>query len=198
MTDERPRCWWAGGPGAGEDLMVAYHDDEWGVPVTDDVELFERLSLEAFQAGLSWSTILRKRDGFRRAFGGFDPVVVARYGEADRARLLADAGIVRNRAKIDATIGNAARFLALVAEHGSFAAYLDGVLGREAGAPPRVLPPDATLADLAPTTSDSDALSKDLRLRGFRFVGSTIVYAFMESVGIVDDHLPGCWRYRRG
>jgi len=178
--------------------MVAYHDEEWGVLVTDDIELFERLSLEAFQAGLSWSTILRKRDGFRRAFDGFDPVVVARYGEADRARLLADAGIVRNRAKIDATIGNAAAFLAVIDEHGSFAAYLDSVLGREADAPSRVLPPDAVISDLAATTPDSDALSKDLKLSGFRFVGSTIVYAFMESVGIVDDHLPGCWRYRGG
>ena len=196
MTDERPRCWWAGEPGTGDGLMVAYHDEEWGVPVTDDVELFERLSLECFQAGLSWSTILRKRDGFRRAFDGFDPGVVAGYGDSDRARLLADAGIVRNRAKIDATIGNAAAFLAIVAEHGPFAAYVDGVLGREAGAPPPVLSPDAVFADLAPTTPDSDALSKDLKRRGFRFVGPTIAYAFMESVGLVDDHLPGCWRYR--
>jgi DNA-3-methyladenine glycosylase I len=198
MTDGRPRCWWAGEPGAGDGLMVAYHDEEWGVPVTDDVELYERLSLECFQAGLSWSTILRKREGFRRAFDGFDPGLVAGYGDADRARLLADAGIVRNRAKIDATIGNAAAFLAIVAERGSFAAYVDGVLGREAGAPPPILPAHAVISDLAPTTRDSDALSKDLKLRGFRFVGSTIVYAFMESVGIVDDHLPGCWRYRGG
>jgi DNA-3-methyladenine glycosylase I len=176
--------------------MVAYHDEEWGVPVTDDIELFERLSLECFQAGLSWSTILRKRDGFRHAFDGFDPVVVAGYGDADRARLLADAGIVRNRAKIDATIGNAAAFRAIVAERGSFAVYVESVLGREPGAPPPVLPPHAVLSDLTPTTRDSDALSKDLKRRGFRFVGSTIVHAFMESVGIVDDHLPGCWRYR--
>ncbi|MEI8332847.1 MAG: DNA-3-methyladenine glycosylase I [Chloroflexota bacterium] len=193
---ERRRCWWAGEPGAGDELMATYHDDEWGLPVTDDAELFERLSLEAFQAGLSWSTILRKRDGFRRAFAGFDPAAVARFDDADRARLLADAGIVRNRAKVDATIGNAAAFLAVIDEHGSFAAYLDRVLGREAGAPPRVLPPDAVFSDLAPTTPASDALSNHLKLRGFRFVGSTIVYAFMESVGLVDDHLPGCWRYR--
>jgi DNA-3-methyladenine glycosylase I len=198
MTDGRQRCWWAGEPGTGDGLMVAYHDEEWGVPVTDDIELFERLSLECFQAGLSWSTILRKRDGFRRAFDGFDPLVVAAYGDADRARLLADAGIVRNRAKIDATIGNAAAFLAIVAERGSFAAYLGGVLGREPGTPPPALPAHAVISDLAPTTRDSDALSKDLKRRGFRFVGSTIVYAFMESVGIVDDHLPSCWRYRGG
>jgi DNA-3-methyladenine glycosylase I len=198
MTDGQPRCWWEGEPGIGDGLMVAYHDEEWGVPVTDDVELYERLSLECFQAGLSWSTILRKRDGFRRAFDGFDPVVVAAYGDADRARLLADAGIVRNRAKIDATIGNATAFLAIIAERGSFAAYVDGVLGRSAGSPPPVLPAHVVISDLAATTRDSDALSKDLKLRGFRFVGSTIVYAFMESVGIVNDHLPGCWRYRGG
>jgi DNA-3-methyladenine glycosylase I len=195
--DGRARCWWAGDPGVGDALMVAYHDEEWGVPVSGDVELFERLSLEAFQAGLSWSTILRKRDSFRLAFHGFEPAVVAAYGDADRARLLADAGIVRNRAKIDATIGNASAFLAIVAEHGSFAAYLADVLGRDPGVP-RVLAPGTAFADLVPTTAESDALSKDLRQRGFRFVGSTIVYAFMESVGIVDDHLPGCWRYRGG
>jgi DNA-3-methyladenine glycosylase I len=197
MTDGRPRCWWAGEPGAGDGLMVAYHDEEWGVPVTDDVELFERLSLECFQAGLSWSTILRKRDGFRRAFDGFDPVVVAAYDDADRARLLADAGIVRNRAKIDGTIGNATAFLAIVAERGSFAGYVGHVLGRDP-AVPVVLLPATVLADLAPTSAESDALSKDLKGRGFRFVGSTIVYAFMESVGIVDDHLPDCWRYSGG
>jgi DNA-3-methyladenine glycosylase I len=175
--------------------MVTYHDEEWGVPVADDVDLFERLSLEAFQAGLSWSTILNKRDGFRRAFAGFEPARVAAFDDADRERLLADASIVRNRAKVDATIGNAAAFLAVVAEHGSFAAYLASVLGRDPGVP-RVLPPRTLFADLTPTTPESDALSKDLKRRGFRFVGSTVVYAFMESVGIVDDHLPGCWRYR--
>jgi DNA-3-methyladenine glycosylase I len=196
-ADGRARCWWAGDPGAGGALMAAYHDEEWGVPVSGDAELFERLSLEAFQAGLSWSTILRKRDSFRVAFHAFEPTVVAAYGDADRARLLADAGIVRNRAKIDATIGNAVAFLSLVGEHGSFAAYLAGVLGRDPGVP-RALPPGTVFADLATTTAESDALSKDLKARGFRFVGSTIVYAFMESVGIVDDHLPGCWRYRGG
>jgi len=176
--------------------MVRYHDDEWGAPVDDDTELFERLILECFQAGLSWSTILRKRDGFRAAFAGFDAAAVAAFDDADRARLLADPGIVRNRAKVDATIGNAAAFLAVVAEHGSFAAYLGSVAGRAPGVPAPALPPGTTMADLAPTTPASDALSADLKRRGFRFVGPTIVYAFMESVGLVDDHLPGCWRYR--
>jgi len=195
--DGLARCWWAGDPGERDALMVAYHDSEWGVPVAGDVDLFERLSLECFQAGLSWSTILNKREGFRRAFAGFEPAVVAAFDDADRARLMADAGIVRNRAKIDATIGNAAAFLAVAEAHGSFSAYLAHLLGRDPTVP-RVVPPGTVLADLAATTPESDALSKDLKRRGFRFVGSTIVYAFMESVGIVDDHLPGCWRYRGG
>ncbi len=195
--DGLPRCWWASEPGERDVRMVAYHDTEWGVPVSGDVELFERLSLEGFQAGLSWSTILKKRDGFRRAFAGFEPAAVAAFDDRDRARLLADAGIVRNRAKVDATIGNAAAFLEIVAEHGSFAAYLASALGRDPGVP-RIVAPGTTFAQLTPTTPESDALSKELKRRGFRFVGSTIVYAFMESVGIVDDHLPGCWRYRGG
>jgi DNA-3-methyladenine glycosylase I len=172
--------------------MTAYHDDEWGVPVHGDVELFERLALESFQAGLSWSTILRKREAFRSAFGGFHPSAVAAYGDADRARLMADARIVRNRAKIDATIGNAAALLATAAEFGSFDAYLATVI------PPPVprLPTTARAGDIPASTPDSDRLSADLRRRGFRFVGSTIVYAFMQSVGLVDDHLPGCFRYR--
>ena len=171
--------------------MVAYHDDEWGVPVHDDVELFERLALESFQAGLSWSTILRKREAFRTAFRGFDPVLVAAFDQDDRARLMADAGIVRNGAKIDATIGNAAAFLATAAEHGSFDAYLATIVPR----PPARLPLTAVSGEIPDTTPVSDALSKDLKRRGFRFVGSTIVYAFMQSVGLVDDHLPGCFRY---
>jgi DNA-3-methyladenine glycosylase I len=171
--------------------MVAYHDTEWGVPVGDDHELFERLALEGFQAGLSWSTILRKRDAFRAAFAGFDPVRVAAFDDRDRERLLADAGIVRNRAKIDATISNATAFLATAREFGSFAAYLETIVP----GPPARLPVDSIGGDIPATTLASDALSRDLRLRGFRFVGSTIVYAFMQSVGIVDDHLPGCFRY---
>jgi DNA-3-methyladenine glycosylase I len=172
-------------------MMVAYHDDEWGRACHDDIELFERLALESFQAGLSWSTILRKRPAFRTAFGGFDPLVVAAFDAGDRARLMADAGIVRNGAKIDATIGNAAAVLAAAAEFGSFDAYLASVVP-----PPARQPAGAAASDIPATTPASDALSADLRRRGFRFVGSTIVYAFMQSVGLVDDHLPGCYRYQ--
>jgi DNA-3-methyladenine glycosylase I len=192
MNDGLERCWWSGAAAAGADpRMVAYHDDEWGVPTHDDIELFERLALESFQAGLSWSTILNKRDAFREAFRGFDPRVVADFDDGDRARLMADAGIVRNRAKIDATIGNAGALLATAAEFGSFDAYL----GSMVPSPPARMPSSATVADVPATTPVSDALSADLRRRGFRFVGSTIVYAFMQSVGLVDDHLPGCFRY---
>src|SRR5215218_5078127 len=142
MLTPRPRCAWAGAEGASPDpLMVAYHDDEWGTPVEDDVELFERLALESFQAGLSWSTILRKREHFRAAFAGFDPAVVATFDEADVERLMADAGIVRNRAKILATIGNARAFLATAHEFGTFAAYLASVVPP----PPTRLPADATM-----------------------------------------------------
>ena len=171
--------------------MVEYHDTEWGVLCHDDVELFERLALEGFQAGLSWSTILHKRPAFREAFRGFDPAVVAGFEDADRERLMADAGIVRNRAKIDATIGNAAALLALADEFGSFDAYLASMVP----GPPARLPPDTRGGEIPATTPASDALSKDLKKRGFRFVGSTIAYAFMQSVGLVDDHLPGCFRY---
>ena len=193
VIDPRPRCSWASADGPSPDaLMVAYHDDEWGVPTHDDVELFERLALESFQAGLSWSTILRKRDAFRAAFRGFDPEVVAAFDDADRTRLMGDAGIVRNRAKIDATIGNAVAQLRVAEAFGSFDRYLaDRVPG-----PPARLAPDARGGQVPSTTPVSDALSLDLKRRGFRFVGSTIVYAFMQSVGLVDDHLPGCFRYR--
>ena len=184
------RCWWSL-DARPDPLMATYHDIEWGVPVADDVELFERLALESFQAGLSWQTILRKREAFRAAFRDFDPAVVAAFGAADRARLLADVGIVRNGAKIDATISNAAAFTATAREHGSFAAYLATLVP----GPPAPLPARATPADVPATTEASDRLSADLRRRGFRFVGSTIVYAFMQSVGLVDDHLPGCFRY---
>ena len=189
--DAKPRCWWATGTSVADPLMVAYHDDEWGVPVHDDTDLFERLALEGFQAGLSWSTILRKRESFREAFRGFDPTVVAAFTGDDRGRLLADAGIVRNRAKIDATIDNAAGVLRLADEFGSFDAYLLDRVPQ----PPARLPPDTMSGQIPDTTPVSDALSRDLKKRGFRFVGSTIVYAFMQSVGLVDDHLPGCFRY---
>lgn len=188
MPDEPARCWWAG----SDQVLDRYHDEEWGQPVHDDVRLFEMLTLEGFQAGLSWLTILRKRDAFRAAFRGFEPKVTARFDEADRARLLADAGIVRNRAKIDAAIGNARTLLGLAATEGSFDIYLAARV-RQPGA---ALPPTATWEDVRPTTPDSDALSRDLKKRGFRFVGSTIVYSFMQAVGLVDDHVPGCFRYR--
>lgn len=171
--------------------MVAYHDTEWGVPCDDDVELFERLALESFQAGLSWSTILRKREAFRSAFLGFDPTVVADFDAAHRERLMGDAGIVRNRAKIDATIGNARAFLDVVQAFGSFSAYLATLVPP----PPVRLPSGATVADVPGTTPVAEAMSGDLRARSFRFVGPTIVYAFMQSIGLVDDHLPGCFRY---
>ena len=189
-----PRCWWAAPESSRLDpLMVRYHDEEWGAPCHDDVELFERLALESFQAGLSWSTILHKRDAFRSAFRGFVPAIVAGFDGDDVERLMADAGIVRNRAKIEATIGNARAWRALGEEAGSVDRYLSGVVP-----PPRPLPPSAVPADIPPRTSESDALSADLKRRGFRFVGSTIVYAFLQSVGLVDDHLPGCFRYRGG
>jgi DNA-3-methyladenine glycosylase I len=192
MIDARGRCSWAGADRPNPDLlMVRYHDEEWGVAVHDDTELFERLALESFQAGLSWNTILRKRDSFREAFRGFDPAVVAAFDGADRDRLVADAGIVRNRAKIDATIGNAAALLAVAAEFGSFDRYLATMVPP----PPARMPASAVSGDIPASTPASDALSADLRRRGFRFVGSTIVYAFMQSVGLVDDHLAGCFRY---
>jgi DNA-3-methyladenine glycosylase I len=192
MIEPRGRCSWAGADQPAPDrLMVAYHDDEWGVPVHDDTELFERLALESFQAGLSWSTILRKREAFRDAFRGFDPVAVAAFDDAGRARLMADAGIVRNRAKVDATIGNARAFLETAAEHGTFDRYLESMVPP----PPARLPVTVSMGGIPATTPASDRLSKDLKQRGFRFMGSTIVYAFMQSVGLVDDHVAGCFRY---
>ena len=183
------RCWWAG----TDPLMVAYHDEEWGRPSRDETHLFEMLNLEGAQAGLSWQTILRKRDGYRRAFEGWDASVVAGYTEADEARLLADPGIVRNRAKITAAIGNAQATLRLKSEFGSFHAYLVARVPQ----PSTKLPKTAQAGTIPITTPVSDALSKDLRKRGFKFVGSTIVYSFMQAVGLVDDHLPMCFRYRR-
>lgn len=189
---EIPRCAWSSAFDPRPDpLMVRYHDAEWGTPCHDDVELFERLALESFQAGLSWSTILRKRGAFRAAFRGFEPRVVAGFDDADRARLMADAGIVRNRSKIEATIGNARAWLDLADEAGS----VDAWLARFAPQPPPPLPGHAVAGDVPARTPASDALSGELRGRGFRFVGSTITYAFMQSVGLVDDHLPGCFRY---
>jgi DNA-3-methyladenine glycosylase I len=187
-----PRCWWPDGSAGADPAMVAYHDEEWGVPVSDDRALFERLALESFQAGLSWAIILHKRPAFGRAFAQFDPAAVAAFGEDDRARLLTDAMIVRNKTKIDATIGNAVALLAVAGMHGSFAAYLAGFLPR----PAPTLASARDWSDVPAKTAESDALSADMRRLGFRFVGSTIVYSFMQSVGLVDDHIPGCFRYR--
>jgi DNA-3-methyladenine glycosylase I len=188
-TDPR-RCPWAG----DDPAMIAYHDEEWGVPVHDDRALFEFLILEGAQAGLSWSTILRKREGYRAAFAGFDAGRVARFGARDVERLLGDAGIVRNRLKIESTIGNARQLLALVREQGSFDRYLWGFVGEEVSRARRRRP--RRTADVPATTPVSDALSADLKRRGFRFVGSTIMYAFMQATGLVDDHLTGCFRAR--
>ena len=184
--DGRTRCWWAG----GDPLYRPYHDDEWGHPVRDDTRLFEKLCLEGFQSGLSWLTILRKRDNFRRAFDDFDPRKVARYDDTDVDRLLGDAGIVRHRGKILATITNARRYLDLVDEAGSLAAYLWSFEPDPASRPE--LLDHASLLTMA-TTPDSTALSKDLRRRGWAFVGPTTVYAAMQAMGIVNDHLEGCF-----
>lgn len=179
---EPVRCPW----GAEPPEYRRYHDEEWGRPVTDDADVFERVCLEGFQAGLSWLTILRKRESFRSAFAGFDPGAVAAFGDADVARLLADAGIVRNRAKIAATIANARATLALREAGTSLAALVWSF-------EPAPGPPPAALADLAAATPESKALSKDLVRRGFRFVGPTTVYAAMQSLGIVNDHVAACF-----
>lgn len=169
--------------------MVAYHDGEWGRPVHDDRTLFEFLVLEGAQAGLSWSTVLKKRDGYRHAFADFDARKVSRFGARDVARLMGDAGIVRNRLKIESTIENAAHVLDVAKERGSFDAYVWSFVG---GKPLRR--PRRAMSDVPATTPESDALSKDLKKRGFRFVGSTIIYAFMQATGLVDDHVAGCFR----
>jgi DNA-3-methyladenine glycosylase I len=172
--------------GDGDPLFERYHDEEWGFPVIDEHGLFERLTLEAFQSGLSWRTILARRDAFRAAFDGFAPDAVAAYGDADVARLLADAGIIRNRAKIEATISNARATVALRADGGP----LETVVRSHAPAP-RASPP-ASWADVPSTTPESVALARELKLRGFRFVGPTTLYALMQACGLVDDHLADC------
>ncbi|MCW2970836.1 MAG: DNA-3-methyladenine glycosylase [Solirubrobacterales bacterium] len=172
--------------GDGDPLFEHYHDDEWGFPVIDERGLFERLTLEAFQSGLSWRTILARRDAFRAAFDGFAPDAVAAYGDADVARLLADAGIIRNRAKIEATISNARATMALRADGGP----LETAVRSHAPAP-RASPP-ASWADVPSTTPESVALARELKLRGFRFVGPTTLYALMQACGLVDDHLADC------
>ena len=185
MAEPR-RCGWAG----TDPRMIAYHDDEWGVPVHDDRLFFEFLTLEGAQAGLSWSTILHKREGYRSAFAGFDPEQVAAFSERDVSRLLEDTGIVRNRLKVESTIANARAVLRAQEELGSFAALLwshvDGepIVGRW-----------RTVAEIPAHTSESAALSKDLKRRGFRFVGPTVCYALMQSAGLVDDHVVDCFRF---
>lgn len=172
--------------------MVAYHDDEWGVPEHEDRRLFEFLILEGAQAGLSWSTILNKREGYRKAFAGFDPVKVARFSSAKIAALLTDAGIVRNRLKVNSAVGNANAFLAVQKEFGSFDSYVWGfVEGRP------LVNHFTDLSEIPAETEESRALSKDLRKRGFRFVGPTICYAFMQAIGMVNDHEMSCPRWRR-
>jgi DNA-3-methyladenine glycosylase I len=186
VTDARSRCPW----GTGDPLNLAYHDTEWGVPIHDDRHLFELLNLEGAQAGLSWITILRKRDGYRRAFDGWDPERIAGYAPDDEARLLADPGIVRNRAKVGAVIGNARAYLRLTDAPGAFDRYLWSFVD---GTP--IVNRWTTMGEIPAETDDSRALSRDLKKRGFSFVGPTIVYAFMQSAGLVNDHLVRCFRY---
>jgi len=181
------RCAWAG---ASDPLMLEYHDREWGVPVHDDRRHFEFLILEGAQAGLSWSTILKKREGYRRAFNEFDPAKVARYTAKRVDKLISDPGIVRNRAKIEATVRNARAFLEVQGEFGSFDAYC----WRFVGGRPKVN--EWKTPGIPATSPESDALSKDLKQRGFGFVGSTIMYAYMQAVGLVNDHAPDCFRRR--
>jgi len=181
------RCAWAG----DDPLYVAYHDTEWGVPARDDDRLFEFLILEGAQAGLSWITVLRKRENYRRAFDGFDPEKIARYGKSKIARLMRDAGIVRNRLKIEGAIANARAFLDVRDEFGSFARYMwDFVDGRP------IQNRWKTLRQIPAATRESDAMSKDMKKRRFKFVGSTICYAHMQACGMVNDHLVDCFRHR--
>jgi len=187
-VSDRPRCRWAHGAEAD---MRRYHDEEWGRPVHDDRRLFEMLILEGAQAGLSWATILRKRAGYRKAFARFDPRRVARFDARRRAALLRDPGIVRNRLKIAATVGNARAFLAVQREFGSFDRYLWAFVGGRAVVRRR------SGGKLPARSALSDRISKDLRRRGFRFVGTTIVYAYLQAVGVVDDHTRGCFRARQ-
>ncbi|HEX9824311.1 MAG TPA: DNA-3-methyladenine glycosylase I [Actinomycetota bacterium] len=182
------RCGWAPD---GDPLYVAYHDEEWGVPSHDDRHLFEMLVLEGAQAGLSWSTILRKREGYREAFAGFDAEAVSRFGERDVARLLGNPGIVRNRAKVESAVGNARAVLEVGRERGSLDEYLWSFVNGEP-----LIARRRTLADIPSETEESRAMSKDLKRRGFRFVGPTICYAFMQAVGMVNDHVKTCFRYR--
>jgi len=180
------RCGWP-----QSELMIAYHDTEWGTPVHDDRKLFEFLVLDAFQAGLSWSTILKKRDNFRRAFDNFDYLKIARYKQKKIDKLLANTGIIRNKLKINATITNAIAFQAIQKEFGSFDNYIWGFVG---GQP--IVNKRKTMKAIPPKTAESDDMSQDLIKRGFKFVGSTICYAFMQAAGLVNDHVVDCFRYQ--
>jgi DNA-3-methyladenine glycosylase I len=187
MKQNLKRCEWC----EGSDLYREYHDTEWGYPVHDDRKHFEFLVLESAQAGLSWITILKKRENYRRAYDGFDPVKVARYSEKKKAALLENPGIVRNRLKIEASISNAIHFLEIQKEFGSFSDYIWGfVKGKPVNGKRK------TLAEIPATTELSDIISKDLKKRGFKFLGSTIMYAHLQATGIVNDHLTSCFRYK--
>jgi DNA-3-methyladenine glycosylase I len=185
-SSDLTRCWWPG----DDELYRRYHDEEWGRPVADDHRLFEKLCLEGFQSGLSWLTILRKRENFRRAFAGFDPEKIARFDEQDFDRLISDPGIVRHRGKIEAVLNNARRCLELIEKEGSLARFVWRYEPDAVSRPPRVT--KAAICAMS-TTKESTALSKELRRRGWAFVGPTTAYAFMQSMGLVDDHIEGCW-----
>ena len=185
-SPDKKRCAWPSNP-----LAVEYHDREWGVPVRDDRTLFEFLILEGAQAGLSWDTVLAKREHYRKVYDGFDPARVARYDAKKKAKLMLDAGIIRNRAKIEAAVVNAHAFLAVQKEFGSFAAYIWGFVGGKPLQGKR-----KGRADVPARTEVSDSLSKDLKKRGFKFVGTTIMYAFMQATGMVNDHVAGCFRHK--
>jgi DNA-3-methyladenine glycosylase I len=187
MTNDKPRCAWS----ASDPLYIAYHDHEWGVPLHDDKRLFEMLTLEGAQAGLSWITILKKRENYRKAFDNFDPRKIAKYDARKVRELLQNEGIVRNKLKIAATISNAKAFLDVQKKIGSFDKYIWQFVG---GRP--IKNKRESLKDIPPTTPESDAMSKDLKKRGFRFVGSTICYAFMQATGMVNDHVIWCFRHK--
>ena len=181
-----PRCPWPG----NDPLMIAYHDTEWGVPLHDDPKLFEFMVLDAFQAGLSWSTILKKRENFRRAFAGFDPATIVRFTESDTRRLLADPGIIRNRLKIASAITNSRQFLEVQREFGTFNQYIWSFAGGHTIKNRR-----RSIKQIPSQSKESEAMSHDLRQRGFKFVGPTICYSFMQAAGLVNDHLMSCFRY---
>lgn len=187
MARKQQRCGWCG----DDDLYVRYHDEEWGVPLRDDGPLFEFLILEGAQAGLSWITILRKRENYRRAFANFDAKKVAKFGPKDVARLLADEGIVRNRLKVEGAVKNAGLFLETAAKHGSFSEFIWGFVD---GKP--IVNKWKTLSEVPATSPESDAIAKELKRLGFKFVGSTIMYAHMQATGMVNDHLVDCFRHR--